>query len=102
MSNVHSIRRNSRSVPSTKRIEELAVAAGTWAATKSPVAVAAETGISVEKVVLSVVFAYQDRMGQLFGFASRREVSRLNELVRSLEYRLERIEGTVRRDPVSR
>jgi hypothetical protein len=74
------------------RVRRRIVAAGLRATGSTPIAMAVEKGLEMEKSVRRVVEAYQQLLGQALGFASRREVQRLQELVRALEHRLEEFE----------
>ncbi len=78
--------------PALSRLQQLGVSAGLRATGSTPVAVALEKGIEVEKSVRTALQAYQEFLGRSLGFASRREVRRLQELVRALEHRLEQVE----------
>jgi hypothetical protein len=75
------------------RIQRLAVSVGLHATGSTPFAAAVERGVEVEKSVRRGLEAYREFWGRALGFASRREVRRLQELVRALEHRLEEFEG---------
>jgi hypothetical protein len=75
--------------PSLERIQRLVVAAGLRATGSTPFTVALERGVEVEKSVRRGLETYQEFLGRALGFASRREVRRLQEVVRALEHRLE-------------
>ena len=75
-----------------ERIQRLTVSAGLRATGSTPFAAALEKGVQVEKSVRRGLESYQEFWGRALGFASRREVRRLQELVRALEHRLEEFE----------
>ena len=73
-------------------VRRLAISAGLRATGSTAFAAVLERGVEVEKSVRRGLEAYQEILGRALGFASRREVRRLQELVRALEHRLEEFE----------
>lgn len=87
-------------VPAIKYIQERGRAVGFEATRRTPFAATVGGGVAIEKALRGWLDAYRNQWALLAGVASRQEVRRLRELVRALEYRLERLEqGTDQQQP---
>ena len=69
---------------------------GTRIASRTSVAAATWLAVATESKLRRMLEGYRSWAGGLLGLASEREVAQLRELVRALEYRVERAEEATR------
>lgn len=79
--------------PTLWHLQVLGAKLAMHASARSPVAATVWSGIEVERRSRAALEWYREFLAKTAGLASREEVLSLRELVRALEYRLERLEG---------
>lgn len=69
------------------------------AASATPIAGGWRSGTELEKTMRQAANGYQAWLFRTLGYASHRDVERLRELIRSLEYRIENLEQSTATKP---